>query len=250
MTKCSLLFAASASVLSVCAMTAVPAYASSPDIDVDIETEAEAETGGTAANEGSIAISDESSDSSTDNSVENEAEKGGNAANGGSTVTNDESDNSVEYDAEKGGKNIVASNVASKGGVNGNSDESDNSEYAVAKYGSNAANNGGTATYSYANVVSSSYLKGYVTGNHVVYIVPANGGDGSDSDAAFGASASAGTGGPGGKPLIDNSISMDRGAMSDFAGLNAQNLNTGVGASQNASINVSASLGALNLGGQ
>ncbi|HJT39556.1 MAG TPA: hypothetical protein VJ762_04385, partial [Sphingobium sp.] len=62
-----------------------------------------------------------------------------------------------------------------------------------------------------------------------------------------GSGSGAGAGGGGaGSPVVDNSISVA--GMQNFAGLNAQNLNTGVGALQNASINVSASIGTLNLG--
>jgi hypothetical protein len=40
---------------------------------------------------------------------------------------------------------------------------------------------------------------------------------------------------------------FDNGAFSNFAGLNAMNVNTGFFASQNASVNVSASVGTLTL---
>ena len=264
--KRNLLLTASAGVLSFCALAAIPAFAQ-PDVDV----EANLWLGGKAkADDGSNAANNSSTINSTkvDSSYENEAEKGSNAANNGGTVTNDESDNSVDnsIEAEKGGKIALGSNFASKGGVNGNSDESDNSVWANAEKGSNAingggainasdasgagsANNGGTSNYAYSNVISKSKLGGFVTGNYVAYYVPANGGKGSSNEAEKWSEAnSVGAGGAGGSPIIDNSISLDNGAMSNFAGLNAQNLNTGVGALQNASINVSASVGTLNLG--
>ena len=189
------------------------------------------------------------SDNSVDNSIN--ASKGGEiaigsniASNGGVNGTKDESDNSTNADAKNGGIAAIASTVTQ--------DKSDNSSKAMASLGSSAANNGGTSTWTYSSsaVVSKASLSGLVTGNHVAYYLPANGGKG-DSGSADGRgsdTSTGGTGGAGGSPLIDNSVSIDGGAMTNFAGLNAQNLNTGVGALQNASINVSASIGTLTLG--
>jgi hypothetical protein len=58
-----------------------------------------------------------------------------------------------------------------------------------------------------------------------------------------------GTGGSDGTPATDNSLSIGGSAFQNFAGMQAQNVNTGVGASQNASVNVTASTGDISLGG-
>lgn len=50
-------------------------------------------------------------------------------------------------------------------------------------------------------------------------------------------------------PATDNSMSIGGSAFQNFAGMQAMNMNTGVGASQNASVNVTASTGDVSLGG-
>jgi len=78
------------------------------------------------------------------------------------------------------------------------------------------------------------------SGNH--------GGGGGGAGGAGGSGGAGGGGGAGGaSQLMTWDAEFDNGAFSNFAGLNAMNVNTGFFASQNASVNVSASVGALTL---
>lgn len=137
--------------------------------------------------------------------------------------------------------------------------------------GVGSANNGGTATYTYTTMSTPASLAATVTGGEV-YLnnwAPAGagglggsgdgGGDGGDgglsgeSGGAGGAAGDgglAGTGGAGGAggagagtQSMAWGATFDNGAFANFAGLNAMNVNTGFSASQNASVNVSASIG-------
>lgn len=73
------------------------------------------------------------------------------------------------------------------------------------------------------------------------------GGSGGNGGAA-GAGGSGGDGGAGAASQVMSwDSTFDNGAFSNFAGLNALNVNTGFHASQNASVNVSASVGTLTL---
>lgn len=49
--------------------------------------------------------------------------------------------------------------------------------------------------------------------------------------------------------LLNSSVSTGDAAFQNFAGLQAINMNTGIGASQNASVNVAVSTGTLNVDG-
>ena len=73
-------------------------------------------------------------------------------------------------------------------------------------------------------LVASSTLSGYVTGVSVTY-------GGSEGDS----------------PAADNRLSNSGSAFQNFAGMQALNQNTGVGASQNASVSVAVSAGDIGL---
>jgi hypothetical protein len=142
--------------------------------------------------------------------------------------------------------------------------------------GVGSANNGGTATYTYTTMTTPANLAASVTGGEV-YLnnwAPAGaggtgasgdgGGDGGDgglsgdtggAGGAAGDGGAAGTGGAGGAggagagtQNMGWAANFDNGAFSNFAGLNAMNVNTGFSASQNASVNVSASIGTFTVG--
>jgi hypothetical protein len=145
-------------------------------------------------------------------------------------------------------------------------DSSDHSDSS----GVGSANNGGTATYTYTTMTTPTNLAATVTGGEVYLYnwAPAGsggsggsgsgGGSGGDGGAttggaggsggAGGVGGAAGAGGAGaGSQLMGWDAEFDNGAFSNFAGLNAMNVNTGFYASQNASVNVSASVGTLTL---
>jgi hypothetical protein len=58
----------------------------------------------------------------------------------------------------------------------------------------------------------------------------------------------AGGGATGGATAADNSLRVGGSSFQNFAGMQSMNLNTGVGASQNASVNVAASVGDVSFG--
>ncbi|MGI4879706.1 MAG: hypothetical protein ACRYG4_19695, partial [Janthinobacterium lividum] len=130
-----------------------------------------------------------------------------------------------------------------------NSSISQNGAASTTAPGSSAVSNqfGGGA------VVSTASLAGYVTGNTVNYALPggaggsgtSNGG-GSSSDTPNGP-ANGGNGSTAGS--VNNSLSVSGSAFQNFAGLQGLNMNTGIGASQNAAVNVSVSTGTMTIGG-
>ena len=133
---------------------------------------------------------------------------------------------------------------------NSTASTTDNSDHSVRNSGTGAVSNGGDATYvdssltelgqarantgaaatnnqfGSGSIVSSATLASYVTGNSVTYNSP--------------------TGTTGGAP--DNRLQVGDGSFSNLAGIQSFNINTGVAASQNSAINVSASVGTISLG--
>jgi hypothetical protein len=145
--------------------------------------------------------------------------------------------------------------------------------------GAGSANNGSTsnysATYTKTVLATRSDLSGSVSGLTVNFTLDPTSGSGAKGGAggngpggnggAGGGSGTPGTGGAGGSGAggaggaggssgaggiasLDNSVDLGS-SMANFAGIAAQNINTGVGAMQNASINVGADIGSLSLGG-
>jgi len=105
--------------------------------------------------------------------------------------------------------------------------------------GIGSANNGSTSNYTYTAMATPATLAATVNGGEVYINTYGNGGNRSGSGG--------GTGGTGGTQTVTWDAEFDNGAFANFAGLNAMNVNTGFFASQNASVNVSATIGSLNL---
>ncbi len=138
-------------------------------------------------------------------------------------------------------------------------DNSNNSDSS----GAGSANNGSTSNYSrtssYTKMVTPANLSATVTDGYVDLPFYANGGragrggsggdggNGPGTGGAGGGGGGGGAGGAGGTNTVSWDVSFDGGALANFAGLNAMNINTGFFASQNASVNVSASVGTLTL---
>jgi hypothetical protein len=130
---------------------------------------------------------------------------------------------------------------------------------ALAAPGSAATNN----EFGASAVVATATLANNVTGNTVNFnIAGGRGGTGGaasvssrglPSDSGTGTSgtpaqrsSTGGAAGNGSSAMVDNSISTGS-AFASFAGLQSLNMNTGVAASQNSTVNVSVSAGGLNL---
>ena len=165
------------------------------------------------------------------------------------------------------GSTVTSSNTATETETNTTTD-TDSSSWTDSSNNSDAsgigsANNGGTATYAYTTMTTPSNLAATVTGGEVYlnnWAPGGSGGSGGSGSAGGSASHGGGTGGAGGSggaagdggagagsQLMGWDADFDNGAFSNFAGLNAMNVNTGFFASQNASVNVSASVGTLTL---
>ena len=170
-----------------------------------------------------LAIADSGNDNSTndsgnDNSTDTSASAGRFAANGNSSVTDNSNnamtDNSVELAVSDSG--------------NDNSDNSDRSVDIADSYNIDSSNDvvmtGSAATsnmFGDGALVATATLSSYVTGVTVTY------------DQARGSEGS--------QP--DNSLTNSGGAFQNFAGMQALNQNTGIGASQNANVSVAVSTG-------
>lgn len=154
------------------------------------------------------------------------------------------------------GSTVTSTNTATNTNTTTATDSSswaDNSNNSDSS-GVGSANNGGTATYTYTTMTTPSNLAATVTGGEAYLNNWAPGGSGGSGSGAGSGDHSGGSGGTGGNggagagsQLMGWDAEFDNGAFSNFAGLNAMNVNTGFFASQNASVNVSASVGTLTL---
>jgi hypothetical protein len=138
-------------------------------------------------------------------------------------------------------------------------DNSNNSDSS----GAGSANNDSTSSYSVTTMTSPASLSASVTGGTVNMPYYANGGrggrgggagdggngrgSGTGTGGAGGGGGGGGAGGAGGTNTVSWDVSFDGGSLANFAGLNAMNINTGFFASQNANVNVNASVGTLTL---
>ncbi len=129
--------------------------------------------------------------------------------------------------------------------------------------GAGSANNGSTSSYSVTTMTTPASLSASVTGGTVNMPYYANGGrggrgggagdggngrgSGTGTGGAGGGGGGGGAGGAGGTNTVSWDVAFDGGSLANFAGLNAMNINTGFFASQNANVNVSASVGTLTL---
>jgi hypothetical protein len=158
--------------------------------------------------------SDNSDRSTTDKSDNSTASGAQVAANNGGTA-NDSRDSSTKA------SNRGTGSVANGGDASYVDSSMDVRGSARAGTGAAATNN----QFGAGAVVSSATLASYVTGVTVSFTVP---------DRTNGT-------GP------DNSLSIGGSAFQNFAGIQSLNANSGVAASQNSTVNVSVSAGAINL---
>ena len=155
------------------------------------------------------------------------ASAGQNAANNGSNATSDNSvadsgnDNSTNTDnsvTDSGNDNSTDVSIADSG-----NDNSTNTTNNFTDTSSRTAVASADSVFGDNAIVASGSLSSYVTGVSVSF------------DARRGSA-----------PAADNSLRTGGSSFQNFAGMQALNQNTGVGASQNASVSVAVSTGDVN----
>jgi hypothetical protein len=182
----------------------------------------------------STTTSNDNANNSTNRSDGSSASGAQVAANNGGTATDSRNQSTTDNSNRSTTNTTQDNSSATNGGRGSVANGGGNASFSDSSIAQTATANAGTGTAAMTNqfganaIVSTANLAGYVTGIQVSYAVPQ------------------GTTGP--AAAVSNSLSTGDGAFQNFAGLQALNMNTGVAASQNSAVSVSASVGTVNVG--